>query len=49
MLFERFDGRLEYHTPWHTDRLYSHLFRGLIDVDEANALLARARATTTCG
>ena len=40
LLFERFDGRLEYHTPWHTDRVYSHLFRGLIDVDEANALLA---------
>jgi hydroxymethylpyrimidine pyrophosphatase-like HAD family hydrolase len=39
LLFERFRGRLEYHTPWHTDRLYSHLFRGLIDVDEANALL----------
>ena len=39
LLFERFAGRLEYHTPWHTDRLYSHLFRGLIDVDEANALL----------
>jgi phosphoglycolate phosphatase len=39
MLFERFPGRLEWHTPWHTDRVYSHLFRGLIDVDEANALL----------
>jgi phosphoglycolate phosphatase len=39
MLFERFPGRLEWHTPWHTDRVYSHLFRGLVDVDEANALL----------
>jgi len=39
LLFEHFAGRLEYHTPWHTDRVYSHLFRGLIDVDEANALL----------
>jgi phosphoglycolate phosphatase len=39
LLFERYRGRLEYHTPWHTDRLYSHLFRGLIDVAEANALL----------
>jgi hydroxymethylpyrimidine pyrophosphatase-like HAD family hydrolase len=39
MLFERFPGRLEWHAPWHTDRVYSHLFRGLIDVDEANALL----------
>jgi phosphoglycolate phosphatase len=40
LLFERFPGRLEWHTPWHTDRIYSHLFRGKIDVDEANALLA---------
>jgi phosphoglycolate phosphatase len=39
MLFERFPGLLEWHTPWHTDRVYSHLFRGKIDVDEANALL----------
>ena len=39
LLFERFPGRLEYHTPWHTDRVYSHLFRGLIDVEEANSLL----------
>jgi hydroxymethylpyrimidine pyrophosphatase-like HAD family hydrolase len=42
MLFERFPGRLEWHTPWHTDRVYSHLFRGLIDVDEANALLVES-------
>jgi hydroxymethylpyrimidine pyrophosphatase-like HAD family hydrolase len=40
LLFERFPGRLEWHTPWHTDRVYSHLFRGLIDVGEANDLLA---------
>jgi phosphoglycolate phosphatase len=40
LLFERFPGRLEWHTPWHTDRVYSHLFRGLIDVSEANDLLA---------
>jgi hydroxymethylpyrimidine pyrophosphatase-like HAD family hydrolase len=39
LLFERYRGRLEYHTPWHTDRLYSHLFRGLIDLDDANVLL----------
>ena len=30
-------GRLEYHTPWHTNRDVSHLFRGLVD--------ARARPT----
>ena len=39
MLFEHFHERLEYHAPWHTGRVLSHLFRGKIDVDEANALL----------
>jgi len=38
-LFEHFDGRLEYHAPWHHGRVLSHLFRGKVDVDEANALL----------
>ena len=40
MLFEHFDGRLEYHAPWHTGRILSHLFRGKVEVEEANALLA---------
>jgi len=40
LLFERFEGRLEWHRPWHRERQLSHLFRGLVDVDEANALLA---------
>jgi phosphoglycolate phosphatase len=39
-LFERFEGRLEYHAPWHHGRVLSHLFRGKVDVVEANALLA---------
>jgi hydroxymethylpyrimidine pyrophosphatase-like HAD family hydrolase len=39
MLFAHFDGRLEYHSPWHEGRILSHLFRGKVDVDEANALL----------
>jgi hydroxymethylpyrimidine pyrophosphatase-like HAD family hydrolase len=39
LLFERFPGRLEWHDPWHRDRQLSHLFRGLVDVAEANALL----------
>lgn len=39
LLFAHFDGRLEYHEPWHHGRVLSHLFRGKIDVDEANALL----------
>jgi phosphoglycolate phosphatase len=38
-LFDHFEGRLEYHSPWHRDRVHSHLFRGRVDVDEANALL----------
>ena len=43
LLFEHFEGRLEYHAPWHHGRVLSHLFRGKVDVDEANALLGRAR------
>ncbi|MDP9227909.1 MAG: HAD hydrolase family protein [Actinomycetota bacterium] len=41
LLFEAFAPALEYHAPWHTDRVHSHLFRGKIDVGEANALLQR--------
>jgi HAD superfamily hydrolase (TIGR01484 family) len=40
LLFEHFEGRLEYHSPWHTGRVLSHLFRGKVDVEEANRLLA---------
>ena len=40
LLFEHFAGRLEYHAPWHHDRQLSLLFRGKVDVDEANRLLA---------
>ena len=39
MLFDRFPGRLEYHSPWHTGRILSHLFRGKVEVEEANAAL----------
>ena len=39
MLFERFPDHLEYHAPWHHGRVLSHLFRGKVDVAEANALL----------
>src|SRR3954451_18841770 len=38
-LLERFPGRLEYHEPWHRGRSVTHLLRGLVDLDEANALL----------
>lgn len=40
LLFDHFGGRLEYHSPWHRGRVLSHLFRGKVDVEEANALLA---------
>jgi hydroxymethylpyrimidine pyrophosphatase-like HAD family hydrolase len=39
-LFERFAGRLEWHSPWHRQRELSLLFKGRIDVDEANRFLA---------
>jgi len=42
LLLERYPGRLEYHEPWHSEREVSHLFRGLIDAGEADALLAGA-------
>jgi hydroxymethylpyrimidine pyrophosphatase-like HAD family hydrolase len=40
LLLERYEGRLEYHEPWHLDREVSHLFRGLVDASEVDALLA---------
>jgi phosphoglycolate phosphatase len=39
-LFEYFQGRLEWHSPWHRQREFSLLFRGKVDTDEANRLLA---------
>ena len=39
LLFGHFEGRLEYHAPWHHGRVLSHLFRGKVDVAEANRLL----------
>jgi hydroxymethylpyrimidine pyrophosphatase-like HAD family hydrolase len=41
LLFDSFPGKLEYHDPWHTGRELSHLFRGKVDVAEANAILER--------
>ena len=40
LLLERYAGRLEYHDPWHLEREVSHLFRGLVDAVEVDALLA---------
>jgi phosphoglycolate phosphatase len=40
LLTRHYAGRLEAHAPFHRDREVSHLFRGSVDVDEANELLA---------
>ena len=40
LLLRRFEGRLEYHAPFHMGREVSHVFRGLVDPREANELLA---------
>jgi hydroxymethylpyrimidine pyrophosphatase-like HAD family hydrolase len=42
LLLDHFEGRLEYHEPWHSEREFSHLMRGLVDTREANDLLAAA-------
>jgi len=41
LLLEAYPGRLAPHSPWHVDRFVSHLFRGRVDLEEANALLER--------
>jgi hydroxymethylpyrimidine pyrophosphatase-like HAD family hydrolase len=40
LLLEHYEGYLEHHDPWHTNREVSHLFRGLVDAGEADRLLA---------
>ena len=42
LLFERFEGRLEWHAPWHTGRRLSLLMRGKVDVAAANELLEQS-------
>ena len=46
-LFEHFSGRLDWHSPWHRQRELSLLFRGKVDVDEANGC-SRSEATPAC-
>ena len=41
-LLDHFEGRLEWHEPWHTGREFSLLMRGKVDVGEANSLIADA-------
>jgi phosphoglycolate phosphatase len=38
LLLDAYPGRIEHHAPWHTDRLFSHLFRGNVDLAEVAAL-----------
>jgi hydroxymethylpyrimidine pyrophosphatase-like HAD family hydrolase len=40
LLLEHYAGRFEYHDPWHLGREFSHIFRGLVDTEEADALMA---------
>ncbi len=42
LLLEHYARRLEYHTPWSAGRQVSHLFRGLVDLDDVQALLERS-------
>ena len=39
LLLEHYQGRLEYHEPWHVEREVSHLFRGLVDAVEVDRVL----------
>jgi hydroxymethylpyrimidine pyrophosphatase-like HAD family hydrolase len=39
LLLTHYAGRLEHHDPWHTEREVSHLFRGLVDAEEADRVL----------
>jgi hydroxymethylpyrimidine pyrophosphatase-like HAD family hydrolase len=39
LLLGRYEGRLEYHSPFHIGREVSHVFRGSLDAREANELL----------
>jgi phosphoglycolate phosphatase len=40
LLLEAYPGRLEPHAPFHRERQFSHLMRGVVDAAEADALLA---------
>jgi hydroxymethylpyrimidine pyrophosphatase-like HAD family hydrolase len=42
LLLEQYEGKLEYHTPWSTNREVSHLFRGSVDLDPVHELLDQA-------
>src|SRR5215210_3157170 len=37
LLLGQFEGRLEYHDPWHLDRHFSHVFRGEVDLEQVHS------------
>jgi hydroxymethylpyrimidine pyrophosphatase-like HAD family hydrolase len=41
LLLDAYAGRLEYHSPWHVDRQFTHLFRGDVDTREVDELFKR--------
>jgi HAD superfamily hydrolase (TIGR01484 family) len=43
LLFEAYPGRIEYHAPWHTERHFSHLFRGHVPLPEVEARFAERK------
>jgi predicted mannosyl-3-phosphoglycerate phosphatase (HAD superfamily) len=44
LLLSRYAGRLELHSPWAANREYTQLFRGRIDLEDANAALETSGA-----
>lgn len=40
LLLDAYAGQLALHSPWHKGREVTHLFRGAVDLDEVNRLLA---------
>ena len=43
LLMETFPRRIEPHAPWHTDRLFTHLFRGEVPLARGRGAVRRAR------
>ncbi len=41
LLLDNYKGHLEYHTPWSEGRECTHVFRGLIDVNEVSGFLEK--------
>jgi HAD superfamily hydrolase (TIGR01484 family) len=38
LLLDTYPRQIEHHATWHTDRLFSHLFRGNVDLEEVHEL-----------